>query len=129
MGITFAPRIGHLATITTFAFAMASNAAADELSLMCDGNTPEWALTLDGSQARFTFPAPTDMDIPHVARAENRDWPRSMTLIGDRDSAIVILDVARDGDACVAATHTAQVLTQRGQTPIFLVGCCRGASQ
>lgn len=98
-------------------------AQADALPpLRCQGAGPEWSLELRGDTAAFSFPAPTRMDIPHRARAEGRDWPRALTLIGPRDSAIVLLHdlPCVDGDG-----FDVQVLTQRGQTPILLTGCCR----
>ncbi|MEO0486634.1 MAG: hypothetical protein AAF092_12040 [Pseudomonadota bacterium] len=79
-----------------------------------------WRLELLDTQAEFFFPAATRMDIPHTAFAEGAEWPRALSLIGDRDTAIVILH----DRACPGGTHEAQVLTQRGQSPILLHGCC-----
>ena len=93
------------------------------LTAMCEGDG--WSLALQGAQAEFVFPAPTQMDIPHVAVAEGAEWPRALTMIGDRDTGIVILH----DRACATGTHEAQILTQRAQTPILLTGCCRDVSE
>ncbi|MEL6608958.1 MAG: hypothetical protein AAFO93_08610 [Pseudomonadota bacterium] len=69
--------------------ALPSVGLASGLSLFCSGQG--WSLSVDDTQAEFVFPAPTQMDIPHVASAEGAEWPRAMTLIGDRDTAIVVL--------------------------------------
>ncbi|MDJ0629071.1 MAG: hypothetical protein QNJ44_12505 [Rhodobacter sp.] len=86
----------------------------------CQGTAPAWTLTLDTPQARFEFPAPTDMDVMNDIAAEGADWPRALTLIGERDTAIVLLEQ----EACGGAPFRAHILTQRGQTPILLTGCC-----
>ena len=86
----------------------------------CSGQNPDWQLSFDSQQARFTFPSPTDMDVMLQTKAEGREWPRAYTLIGDRDTAIVLLDPV----ACSNGTHSANVLTQRGTTAILLAGCC-----
>ncbi|MEM1233247.1 MAG: hypothetical protein AAGH70_03900 [Pseudomonadota bacterium] len=65
------------------------------------------------------------MDVPHTARAGGADWPRALTLIGDRDTGILILH----DRACEGGSHEAQMLTQRGQTPILLTGCCRDVGE
>ncbi|MEM6276566.1 MAG: hypothetical protein AAF714_06415 [Pseudomonadota bacterium] len=93
------------------------------LTATCLGNG--WSLDLLGEQAEFTFPAATQLDVPHTAQAEGADWPRALTLIGDRDTGILIL---HDRE-CEGGSHEAQMLTQRGQTPILLTGCCRGVSE
>ena len=90
----------------------------------CSGDAPDWKLTFDQAQARFLFPTPTEMDVMQTNAAEGRDWPQAFTLIGDRDTAIVLLEQ----EAC-APDHPirSHVLTQRGQTRILLTGCCRPA--
>ncbi|MEM1373767.1 MAG: hypothetical protein AAGF78_05220 [Pseudomonadota bacterium] len=96
---------------------------ATALTASCTGDG--WSLELMGAQAEFTFPAPTQMDVPHTARADGADWPRALTLIGARDTGILILH----DRACADGTHEAQMLTQRGQTPILLTGCCRDVGE
>lgn len=91
-------------------------------NLTCTGTAPDWRLEITDDSAAFRFPGLTRMDIPHSTRAEGRDWPRAMTLIGPRDTAIVVIH-QRD---CGGLPFESQVLTQRGQTPILLSGCCAG---
>ncbi|MEM9437639.1 MAG: hypothetical protein AAGA15_11405 [Pseudomonadota bacterium] len=61
------------------------------------------------------------MDIPSIVDAEGDAWPKALTLIGERDTGILLLH----DRVCEGGTHEAQMLTQRGQTPILLTGCCR----
>lgn len=91
---------------------------------VCDGHTPDWALNIAQDTARFAF-AGRDLsfEIPQSSTAEGRDWPRTYTLIADFDTAIVVLDDAQCGDD----SYRAHVLTQRGQNPILLTGCCEAA--
>ncbi len=110
--------------ISTLAFLVAASAQAQDLQLFCTGDVLGWSLALDGAVAEMTIGTATQMEVVHETRAEGADWPRALTLIGERDTAIVILDprqCAADPDAALSA----QVLTQRGQSPIFLTGCCR----
>ena len=106
------------------ALVAASAAQAQDLNLSCSGAAFDWSLTLDGTAAELTLGATTEMEVMHEARAEGAGWPRALTLIGDRDTAILILD-PRQCAADPEASHTAHLLTQRGQSPIFLTGCCR----
>ncbi|MBV2361092.1 hypothetical protein KUH32_15105 [Thalassococcus sp. CAU 1522] len=103
--------------------ALATGAAGGDPTpdLSCRGDDPAWQLVLDGTTAVLDFGIRTEMDIPHEAAAENRDWPRALTLVGMRDSGIVILTPRTCGDA----PFEALLLTQRGTTPILLSGCCR----
>ena len=96
--------------------------AVQAQSYDCAGDAPDWKLQFDQVQARFLFPSVTEMDVMQTNSAEGRDWPQAFTLIGDRDTAIVLLEQ----EAC-RADHPfrGHVLTQRGQTPILLTGCCR----
>ncbi len=98
----------------------ASGLAAPLPPLACHGDTPDWALTLAEETAQFTFQRESQMTIPHQTSAEGRDWPKAVTLISRNDTAIVIIDNL----ACNEAPYTVHVLTQRGQTPILLTGCC-----
>jgi len=84
----------------------------------CEGFDPDWSLTFDDVQAQFVFPAPTELEVLHQAIAEGRDWPQAFTLIGRRDTAIVVLQEPQNGDYAV------QVLTQRAEQPILLHGSC-----
>ena len=92
----------------------------------CNGASPDWSLTLQGETARFVFPAPTDMDVMLETLAEGQNWPRAFTLIGDRDTAILLIEEEICVDPQSAEQpYRAHVMTQRGQTPILLIGCCR----
>lgn len=94
----------------------------DPLALDCVGTAPEWHLNLRPEGAAFSYlDRQSEMTIPQSSTAEGADWPKAMTLIAPRDSAIVILH----DRACFGGTHEAQVLTQRGETPVLLTGCCR----
>ena len=105
-----------MATVAT----VATSAGAGDW--LCSGEAPAWELRLAGGTARFSYPAPTEMDLMLETPAENADWPRAFTLIGERDTAILLID----RDACNGgeAARQGMVLTQRAQTPILLAGCC-----
>lgn len=96
-------------------------ASAENLPpLSCSGSDPAWSLDIGIDTATLDFQRQSDMTIPHQTTAEGRDWPKAMTLISRNDTAIVIIDQ----ETCNGTTHSAQVLTQRGETPILLTGCC-----
>ena len=99
-------------------------AFAQELALVCDGHTLGWQLRLDGNTASLSFGTVTQMDVMDDTTADGAEWPRALTLIGNRDTGILILEPrACTGDP--DADFNAELLTQRGQTPILLTGCCR----
>ena len=104
--------------IAATCFLAAAPAAAQTFN--CDGIDPDWNLRFDDVQARFSFPAPTDMDVVHSVQAEGLEWPRAYTLIGNRDTAIVVLQAPIEGQQNI------QVLTQRAEQPILLNGTCIG---
>ena len=94
---------------------------AQTQTFSCQGSDPNWSLEISEEAATFAFLDRTsDLSIPQKSTAEGHDWPQAMTLIGPRDSAIVILH----NRTCNGETHEAQVLTQRGEIPILLTGCC-----
>lgn len=99
---------------------VASATASVAQTFTCTGTEPSWTLTLDPAQARLVFPAPTDMDVMLETPVQGADWPRAYTLVGDRDTAIVLIE----REACGEALYRSHVFTQRGQTPILLGGCC-----
>ena len=103
-------------------FFWSSSAVAGPLPpLQCNGDDPDWRLELAGDVARLQFLGWTEMQVPHTAQAEGRDWPRALTLIGPRDSAIALVNRR----ICDDESYEIQLLTQRGQTPVLLTGCCR----
>lgn len=91
--------------------------------MVCKGAVPSWTLNLMGDRAVLVFPSATDLEIKHSASAEGQDWPIALTLVGDRDTGIVLVHKRQ----CNSAPYEAQLLTQRGQTPILLTGCCERA--
>lgn len=105
--------------IPALVLACATTAQAE--SYHCTGEAPDWQLTFDDARARLIFPAATDMDVMLITTPQGRDWPQAYTLIGERDTAIVLLE----HESCAPnAAYRAHVMTQRGQTPILLTGCC-----
>ena len=94
---------------------------AEDAVFQCFGNEPDWSLTLEPKQAYFRFGGREGwLDIPQISTAEGAEWPKAMTIIGPRDSAIVLLN----DNECGSSPFEAHVLTQRGETPILLTGCC-----
>ena len=97
----------------------ATSALADgHLELTCRGEG--WDLDISGGFARLAFPQPTEMELVLDTPAEGKEWPRALTLLGDRDTAVLIVDRRM----CETSEYSAELLTQRGQTPIFITGCC-----
>ena len=97
-------------------------AFGEQLSLVCAGSDPNWTLEYDGTQAEFSFTdRTTKLDVPQKSTAEGVDWPKAATLIGPRDSAIILIHHR----GCLGMDYEMQVLTQRGETPLLLTGCCR----
>lgn len=107
-------------------FSLASHAYAQEQSVLlptpmaCSGVEPDWSISMENSQAKFDYRGTSEMTIMLDTQAEGADWPRAYTLIGRGDSAIVIVEP----NTCETGPYTARVLTQRGQTPVLLTGCC-----
>ncbi len=102
---------------------LANQLRADQ-TYVCEGTAPDWQLDLAPDTAQFRLPLTTParhFDIPQHSSAEGHDWPQAFTLIADFDTAIVVLDAAQCGDMSLRA----HILTQRGETPILLTGCCR----
>ena len=96
-------------------------AIAEDLSLTCAGTDPNWSLHYDGNTAEFSFTDRTStLDVPQKSTAEGAEWPKAATLIGPRDSAIIVIHRR----ACETMDYEMQVLTQRGETPLLLTGCC-----
>lgn len=99
--------------------AMASPLLADDY--LCEGSEPDWNLSITGDTAIFDFERKNTFNIPDTAIAEGKDWPRAMPLIGDFDTAVLVLDPGQ----CETGPYRAHILTQRGTTPLLLTGCCR----
>ena len=88
--------------------------------LTCSGQNPAWHLATSETVATFVFDRMTDMEIMQDDVALNAPHTRAMTLVGPRDSGILITTSAACNDMKLQATY----LTQRGQTPLVLSGCC-----
>ncbi len=110
--------------IVTACLALAATPAPAQDAFTCRGEAPDWCLTLGADTAAFHLADPTEMQVMHETVAEGRDWPRAFTLIGDRDTAIVLIERERRR----ATPFRARVFTQRGPTPILLAGCCEETS-
>lgn len=83
--------------------------------IYCNGASPDWTLSITDTAATFTFDRKTEMQVMQDDVSKNDANVRAMTLVGPRDSAIVIYDLTR---------WHATILTQRGQSPIILSGSC-----
>lgn len=93
--------------------------------LACEGDGPDWTMTLAGDMAKFSLSDAKSFSIPQRSVAENRDWPKALTLIADRETAIVILnETTCSSDFVTNFPIEAFVLTQRAETPVILRGCC-----
>ena len=94
---------------------------SEDLTLECGGTDPDWSLSYDEETARFAFlDRVSVLQVPQKSTAEGAEWPKAATLIGPRDSAIIILHKRQ----CGTSDHEIQILTQRGESPILLTGCC-----
>ena len=94
--------------------------------LACEGNSPDWQLGIYGDTAQFSFDGGVvDMTIPQRTQAENADFPKALTLLAARDTAIVILNERScDTDFVTSFPIEANILTQQSETPVILRGCC-----
>lgn len=112
-----------LAILATCTVAFAAPLHADDIptEMSCSGISPDWSLSLSGDEAEFSFQRDSDLNVQLITTPLNADWPRAITMIGRGDSAILIVEPAR----CDTGDMSARVLTQRGETPILLVGCCQ----
>ncbi|NNK79049.1 MAG: hypothetical protein HKP40_10095 [Litoreibacter sp.] len=96
------------------------------LLLTCDGTDPDWSLTIGEAHASLDYGRSVTLDIPQRGSAKGRDWPKALTLVGRSDTAIVVLHQQRCDNAIVTGYPIeATVLTQRGEEPVILSGCCR----
>ncbi len=95
------------------------------IPLSCQGTDPNWSLDLkDDIAAYFEYERGAGYEIPQSSIAEGRDWPRAFTLIAEYDTAIALIDKQTCLQNGQSYQYSAYVLTQRGQTPILLKGCC-----
>lgn len=90
----------------------------------CAGTSPDWTLSATNEAATFTFGRASQMTQMLETLAEGADWPRAYTYVGRGDSAIVMVERQSCESDDETGPLTARVLTQRGQTPVLLTGCC-----
>lgn len=93
--------------------------------MSCTGQSPDWTLDIAHDGAVFNLARESELTIALDTPALDAEWPRALTLIGRGDSAIVILE----NRACESGDLTARILTQRGETPLLLTGCCQMPKQ
>lgn len=105
--------------LTIFSCFLTTFANAEDMYLNCQG-PGAWSLEIEGDTGRLFYPDPISMDLMLTTTAESQDWPRALTFVGDRDTAIAIID-QRD---CNQSEIAIEVLTQRNQAPVLLTGCC-----
>ncbi len=93
--------------------------------LQCFGVTPVWKLNLTDETAEFTFRGETkSFDIPLFTVAKGLEAPIAYSLIGEFDTAIVIVNEFQcAGDQ----SKSVYVLTQANTAAILLSGCCFAA--
>lgn len=116
--------IGWLRAVPLIVFAQAAVAEATLPPLTCFGSEPEWKLSLTQDSAQMKFVFDTVLDIPLITTPDGRTNPRAFTLIGETDTAILLLNERVCRAEGESHPYEAHVLTQRNQTPVLLVGCC-----
>jgi hypothetical protein len=99
--------------------------AQDLPPLTCEGNSPDWTLTLAGPDAQFAYVDANDMQVVSSATPENADWPNVSVLLANRQTAIVAITPRLCSSSFVTDfPFDALVMTQKGETPVVLTGCC-----
>ncbi len=96
----------------------------------CVGVIPNWALELSSGTARLSYQGTdADMTIMQDGTAEGAKTTRAMTLVGRQQSAIAVF---KQGACQINAEQfpiNATILTQLGDVPIILEGCCYAHSE
>ena len=104
-------------------------AAKERPPLLCGGVEPFWSLEINEEDALYSAPDtdPITYSIPLITKAEGRDWPRVLTLLAQRDTAIAVLRPLQCSDTMsdIDFDWTIDILTQRNSEAIALTGCCR----
>ena len=86
--------------------------------LECRSDAPAWTLTLFSNGALYSRLGQTrDFSIAHETAADPGPWPHALTLLSDRDTAIVLL--RPDGDA-----FSVDLLTQDRSLPVLFTATC-----
>lgn len=105
--------------------------AEDRPPLLCGGVEPSWSLEIDAEAALFTAPDAPQIDyiIRDVKQAEGRPWPRILTLLAERDTALVLVRPQSCSDTMSDREFPWMIdmLTQRAGEAIAFTGCCRAA--
>ena len=97
------------------------------LPLLCGGDGPDWDLSINADGVEFNYLRESTLEIGLETRPANAQWPVALTMVGRGDTAIAIIDQGQCKWDEMAETDNAfsiEVLTQRGETPVLLVGCC-----
>ena len=106
----------------TLALLCAAAVPAHAAQLTCFGSNPNWQAVLNGPSATFQLrDRAGDFQVRLTTPAKNDPNTTAYTLIGDTDTAIVIVSPAR----CNTLNLQAHVLTQERSEAILLSGCCR----
>lgn len=84
----------------------------------CQGSDIEWEFLAFDDIATFDYQRISELTLALTTVPEGQNWPRAYTFIGRGDSAIVIVE------PLVENSHPVRILTQRGETPLLLVGTC-----
>lgn len=84
-------------------------------------------MALSDNTAQLDLFRNAPLTLMQETRADGYDWPRALTYIGERATAIVILERATCQLNAVTHPFEVQILTQRGTVPVVLTGCCAGA--
>lgn len=115
-------------TLILASFASAASAQQNALSitppLACQGFEPDWTLYVEGATAQFEFQRQSDLTVMLDTPAQGDADVRALTLIGRGDSVILIVEPARCETGDTTGPMSARILTQRGETPLLLTGCC-----
>ncbi len=118
-------------TIYTATFFMAANAAMAQTptAFSCTGVLPAWDLELDENRGVLSTYKPIEMQVMDTTTTQGRDWPLAITLVGEEDTAIIILTPRACTSNAWAGHYEALVLTQQDNTPVMLLGCCQANAQ
>ena len=104
--------------------ALLCSGVPSQAQTLCEGFAPDWRLEGPDDALTLTWLGETTFSLRHSAHAEDGSPVTAMTLLADRDTALLITRAqscrVRSANWPIAAT----LLTQRQQTPVVLTGCC-----
>lgn len=111
-----------------FAGSVQAAAAQDLPPLACEGREGNWTLTIAGPAAQLTLGDVFELQVAQETRPENSPWPIVQTLVGNRQTAISLVTERLCSSRFVTSyPFEITLLTQRGETPLVLTGCCTAA--